>query len=108
MIKEKKYKLDFDEIRESSKEHNRGNNRQNRDLTLSIIETTVDSVRHTLKREIAQRLRNIPVIGEAFMGHVEDEADDPNTKIARGVRDMTKAEMFGEKARRAWGRFKGK
>lgn len=70
--------------------------------------TTTGTISHYVKREIAQRLRSIPILGEVLMGQAENEADNPNAKIARGVRDMTKAEMFGEKARRAWGRFKSK
>ena len=70
-----------------------------------FFQTTTGTISHYIKREISQRLRNIPILGEAFMGHVENEADDPNSKIARGVRDMTKAEMFGEKFRRGWDRF---
>jgi len=101
-VDEEKFREIVDRYPELLNEH-RSKNKSN-----EFIETTIGTISHYIKREASQCLRNIPILGEALMGHVENEADDPNAKIARGVKDMTKAELFGEKARRAWDRFKGK
>jgi hypothetical protein len=108
-------KIDLDDIRnqvdeeryggrpEKASDHSHENSYTNQDV--EFLKTASGTISHYIKREISQRFRNVPVLGEVFMGHVENEADDPNSRIARGVRDMTKAEMLGEKFRRGWERF---
>ena len=67
----------------------------------SVAHTTL----HVIKRQFAQQFRDVPVLGEIFMGHVEDEAEDPDANIPRGVRETTHAEILGDKLRRTWRRF---
>ncbi|HEX28558.1 TPA: hypothetical protein ENG04_00570 [Candidatus Poribacteria bacterium] len=57
------------------------------------------TISHYLKREAAKRLRNVPILGEVLLGHVEREAEDPDVEIAYGVREITRAEILGEKIR---------
>ncbi len=114
----RRHRVELDEVRREAEERRLANMTEqpimpshhspktdDSDSVGGALHSAANTVGHVIKRQFAQQFRDVPVLGEVFMGHVEDEAEDPDANIPRGVRETTHAEILGDKLRRTWRRF---